>query len=73
MTTSSGVRIIDHLVQAPNGQIVAIEVKSGLATRNAAQLVNDAALAREGGVIQGDVPLGLSRQLGPTRTIERRP
>ncbi|HWO25766.1 MAG TPA: hypothetical protein VNO30_43820, partial [Kofleriaceae bacterium] len=51
--TSLGLRRIDHLIQTPGGQILAVEVKSGNAVRSAAQLAKDAALASEGGVLVG--------------------
>jgi RHS repeat-associated protein len=49
--TAEGIRIIDHLIQDANGQLWAIEVKSGKATRSAAQLRKDGALATGGGVL----------------------
>jgi len=66
--TSSGLRRIDHLIQTPGGRIVAIEVKTGNAVRNAAQLAKDALLSTEGGVLVGrNSPMALR---GQHRVIE---
>jgi RHS repeat-associated protein len=71
---SAGTRVIDHLVQSAEGEIMAVEVKSGNATRNASQLAADGALEKEGGrVLRENLPPGVPRDLGPVRTIERRP
>ena len=43
--TTEGVRRLDNLVQTPGGQFLNIEVKSGNATRNAAQIAKDALIA----------------------------
>ncbi|MDX3905812.1 MAG: hypothetical protein QHC78_09005 [Pigmentiphaga sp.] len=70
--TSQGNRVIDHLIQTPDGRIMAVEVKSGNAVRNAAQLAKDAALASEGGVVTGvNAPAALRGQHVILETIER--
>ena len=51
--TSQGLRFIDHLIKTPAGEIIAVEVKSGGAVRNAGQLLKDAAMATEGGIPVG--------------------
>ncbi len=61
--TSKGLRVVDHLVQTPDGTIIAIEVKSGNAIRNPAQIAKDQIIATEGGVVVGkNAPAGLSGQ-----------
>jgi hypothetical protein len=42
--TTAGKRIIDHLIRV-NGQLVAIEVKSGNAVRSAQQIIKDQAMS----------------------------
>jgi RHS repeat-associated protein len=59
--TSEGLRFIDHLIQTPNGDIVAIEVKSGGAVKTVEQIMKDLALQKEGGIFTGSG--GLSQQL----------
>jgi hypothetical protein len=66
--TTEGLRIIDHLVELPSGELVAIEVKTG-APRNSYQLRCDEALAAQGGLITQGAP-GVGRQPGPIRTVE---
>ena len=44
---------IDHLIETPSRQILAIEVKAGNAVRNASQLAKDAELVTQGGVLVG--------------------
>lgn len=51
--TQLGRRVIDHLVELPNGTFVAIEVKAGQAVRRGAQLAKDASMALHGAVIIG--------------------
>ena len=71
--TSEGIRVIDHLIQTQGGQIVAVEVKSGGAVRNARQLAKDGAMATEGGVVVGkNAPDALRGQQIAIPTIERR-
>ncbi len=71
--TSQGLRVIDHLVRSPSGQIIAIEVKSGNAVRSAAQLGKDALMGSEGAVIVGkNAPDFLQGTQRVIQTIERR-
>jgi RHS repeat-associated protein len=71
--TSLGLRVIDHLVQTPEGQIVAYEVKSGQAVRSAAQLAKDAEIATKGGVFVGkNAPAALRGQTLAVPTFELR-
>ena len=51
--TAAGLRVIDILAQAPDGARVAIEVKSGGAIRNAAQLAKDWLMSTEGATLVG--------------------
>jgi hypothetical protein len=70
--TSLGIRRIDHLIQTPGGQILAIEVKAGNAVRNASQLAKDAELATQGGVLVGkNAPAALRGQRLIIQTIEK--
>ena len=73
--TSDGLRVIDHLVQTPSGQIVAIEVKSGDAIRNAQQVFRDNLMGTEGAVLTGkNAPAGLSgQQIVIPTTVRRYP
>ncbi len=61
--TSAGLRIIDHLVELPTGEVVALEVKTGGAVRSQYQLDCDLALALQGGRIVGGGPMA------PIRTV----
>ncbi|NPU90849.1 MAG: hypothetical protein HPY82_02970 [Gammaproteobacteria bacterium] len=71
--TSEGRRVVDHLVQTPDGRIVAVEVKSGGAVRDSAQLAKDNAMATQGGVVVGkNAPDALRGQQVILDTIERR-
>lgn len=70
--TSAGLRRVDHLIQTPTGQILAVEVKSGNAVRSASQLAKDALLSTEGGVLVGkNAPAALRGQQLIIQTIER--
>ena len=51
--TSAGIRRIDHLVEDANGNLIAIEVKSGNAVRSSTQIKKDALIQNEGGIITG--------------------
>ena len=51
--TSLGRRVIDHLIQTPEGRIMAVEVKSGGGTRTAAQLARDTEMAITGATLVG--------------------
>ncbi len=69
--TSEGRRVIDHLVQTADGTIIAVEVKSGNAVRNASQKAKDAAMATEGGVVIGkNAPAALKGQNIIIETME---
>ncbi len=71
--TSQGNRVVDHLIRTPDGRIVAVEVKSGGAVRDATQIAKDNAIATEGGVIVGkNAPTGLEGTRVTIPTIERR-
>jgi hypothetical protein len=67
--TSTGVRIVDHLVQLPSGEIVALEVKTGKAVRSRYQLDADYALVTSGGRIVGIGAPGMAGPIKPIRTI----
>jgi hypothetical protein len=71
--TSKGARVVDHLIRTPDGRIVAVEVKSGGAVRDATQLAKDKAMATEGGTPVGqNAPENLRGQMRLFDTIERR-
>lgn len=71
--TSAGTRVIDHLIQTPSGDIIAAEVKSGNAARNAAQLAKDSAMATEGARAVGkNAPASFQGAIIKIETIERR-
>lgn len=71
--TSTGLRVIDHLVQTPAGQIIAYEVKAGNAVRNSAQIAKDAEIATKGGVLVGkNAPDFLRGVLRVIQTVEVR-
>ena len=56
----------------PNGDLVAVEVKSGGAVRSASQIAKDNALATQGGTLVGkNVPAGLQGQTVTIQTIIR--
>ncbi len=59
-------------MRAPNGELLAVEVKSGAAIRSASQLRKDAAMARTGGKLIGkNAPIDLLNQDRVIQTIER--
>jgi hypothetical protein len=68
--TAAGLRRIDVLVRDKAGELFAIEVKSGAATRNAAQLAKDRLLASEGGVLVGRAAGDLAGTRQVINTIE---
>jgi RHS repeat-associated protein len=71
--TSEGRRVIDHLVQNGSG-VSAVEVKSGNATRNAAQVAKDGAMAKDGATLVGkNAPAQLKGQTIKIETEVRRP
>ena len=67
--TSAGLRIVDHVVELPNGELVALEVKTGGATRGTYQLECDLALELQGGTVVGGSAPGLAGQIPPMRTV----
>ena len=70
--TSEGRRVIDHLVKTPTGEIIAVEVKSGRAVRNAGQLTKDALMATEGAKVIGkNAPEDIRNTMRTIETIER--
>jgi len=70
--TSHGRRVIDHLIQTPEGKIMAVEVKSGTARRNPTQFIKDTALGSEDGVLIGiNAPVAMRGQNMIIETIER--
>lgn len=73
MKTSKGRRVVDHLIQTPNGKIIAVEVKSGNARRSSSQRAKDDAMATEGAVPIGkNAPDELKGENIVIETIERR-
>ncbi len=71
--TSLGLRRIDHLVQTPKGELLAVEVKAGNAARDAAQLAKDAEMAAVGAKIVGkNAPAALRGQTIVIKTVERK-
>jgi hypothetical protein len=67
--TSAGVRIVDHLVELPTGEIVALEVKTGGAVRTQYQIECDLAMELQGGRIVGTGAPGMVGPHGPIRTV----
>lgn len=71
--TSSGLRVIDHLVETPSGKVMGVEVKAGNGVRNSAQPTKDAKMATEGEVLTGkNAPEALRGQRMIIETVERR-
>jgi RHS repeat-associated protein len=72
--TSLGRRVSDHIAEDAAGNITAIEVKTGGATRNAVQKAKDAEIAAGRGTFVGkNAPPELRGQQRPIETIERKP
>lgn len=70
--TSSGLRVIDHLIERA-GKLIGVEVKAGNGVRNASQLAKDAEAATMGAVLTGkNAPPELRGQKVIIETIERR-
>ena len=66
--------MIDHIVEDSAGDITAIEVKSGNATRSALQRAKDAEIAAGRGSFVGkNAPESLRGRSVPLETIERKP
>ena len=74
MRTSQGIRVIDHLIEA-DGSYVAVEVKTGNAVRNAAQLAKDAEMGTQGATVVGkNAPAALrGLRIESLPTVEIRP
>ncbi|MBB5064656.1 RHS repeat-associated core domain-containing protein [Granulicella mallensis] len=71
--TEKGLRVVDHLVQ-DGGKLGAVEVKTGGATRTAAQLAKDESMATKGGKIVGkNAPENLRGQTVKLPTEVRKP
>lgn len=68
--TSAGIRYIDHLVQTPDGEIFAVEVKSGGAIRNSSQLLKDELMYNEGAQLGNNAPELLKGQTLQIDTVE---
>lgn len=72
--TPKGRRIIDHLTKDAAGNVTAVEVKSGNATRSAAQRTRDTEIAAGRGTFVGkNAPRDLAGQRRAVETIERKP
>jgi RHS repeat-associated protein len=72
--TGQGRRVIDHLTKDAAGNITAVEVKSGNATRSAAQRAKDAEIAAGRGTFVGkNAPHDLKGTQRAVETIERKP
>jgi RHS repeat-associated protein len=72
--TSQGRRVIDILVTDKQGNLLAVEVKSGNAVRSASQLAKDAEIADVGGTLVGkNAPPGLRGSGVKIPTVERNP
>jgi hypothetical protein len=69
ISTSAGPRVVDHVVQLPNGELVALEVKTGSASRGLEQLEKDHALELQGGIVIRSATGGMSGPIGPIRTV----
>ena len=72
--TQQGRRVIDHLTKDAAGNITAVEVKSGNATRSATQRTKDAEIAAGRGTFVGkNAPNDLKGTQRSVETIERKP
>lgn len=67
--TSAGLRIVDHLVELPSGELVALEVKTGGAVRDLYQIECDLAMELHGGIVLGGNAPGISGPSPPIRTV----
>lgn len=70
--TEVGRRVVDHLIEKPNGEIVAVEVKSGTGRRSVNQVSKDNAMAVSGTPVGRNAPETLRGQSLSIHTIERR-
>lgn len=68
--TSAGLRIVDLIVKLPTGELRALEVKTGGASRKLEQIEGDIALELEGGMVTGSqrglIPKG---KIEPIKTV----
>lgn len=72
--TAQGRRVIDHLTKDASGTLTAVEVKSGKATRSAAQRAKDAEIAAGRGTFVGkNAPSEVRGTQRPVQTVERKP
>jgi len=70
--TSQGLRFIDHLIETPGGDIMAVEVKSGGAVRSALQVAKDNLMSTEGATLVGkNAPARLVGQTLVIQTVVR--
>ena len=69
--TSLGLRFIDHLVEDPAGNLIAMEVKSGGGVRTGLQVAKDAEMATQGATIVSSKVPRLTGQLKVIRTVVR--
>jgi len=72
--TPQGRRFIDHLTKDATGNITAVEVKSGRATRSVTQRAKDTEIASGRGTFAGkNAPFDLKGTQRAVATVERRP
>jgi hypothetical protein len=64
--------VVDHLIRTPDGQIIAVEVKSGGAVRTKTQRVKDKAMETWGIPVGENAPQRLRGLPRAIQTIERR-
>jgi Domain of unknown function (DUF4157)/Putative RNase-like toxin, toxin_1 len=68
--TDAGLRIVDHVVELPTGELVALEVKTGGSPYTLYQQECDLAMNLRGGTIRGGQNVGsLPARLPPIRTV----
>jgi hypothetical protein len=67
--TRGGLRIVDHVVELPSGELVALEVKTGGATRSGYQILCDTLLEVEGGTVIGSGAPGFTGRVLRMRTV----
>jgi RHS repeat-associated protein len=70
--TEAGRRVVDHLIEKPNGEIVAVEVKSGTGRRSVNQVSKDNAMAVSGTPVGRNAPPELRNIPRSIPSIERR-
>jgi len=69
--TSQGLRFIDHLVEDPAGNLIAMEVKSGGGVRTGLQVAKDTEMATQGATIVSSKVPRLTGQLKVIPTVVR--